>query len=60
LHRWTRQALAVQRPEGVFLSVQADGHLLALNYRETPARVVLKGVFRRTIEPYGMERVGLR
>jgi hypothetical protein len=59
LHPWTRQALAVKPPERVFLSVQADGHLLALNYNDAPARVTLAGVFDQTIEPYGIMRMRL-
>ncbi|MBI2926246.1 MAG: beta-galactosidase [Verrucomicrobia bacterium] len=60
LHPWTSKALAVTHPEGVFLSVQADGHLLALNYSGQPARVTLPGEFDETIEPYGIARPRLR
>jgi hypothetical protein len=31
LHAWTRAAVTAQRPEQVFLSMQADGHVLVLN-----------------------------
>jgi hypothetical protein len=55
----TRRALAVKHPERVFLSVQADGHLLVLNYNDTAARVTLEGMFDETIEPYGIGRVRL-
>ena len=59
LHRWTRQALAVTHPDRVFLSVQSDGHILALNYGDQPARVILARQFEETIEPYGIARVRL-
>ena len=59
LDRGTRRALAVQHPDRVFFSVQADGHLLALNYNPTPARVTLKGRFDAVIEPYGIARLSL-
>jgi len=59
LHQWTRQALEVKHPERVFLSVQADGRLLVLNYNDAPARVTLAGVFDETTEPYGIMRIRL-
>ncbi len=59
LHPWTSKALAVTHPEGVFLSVQADGHLLALNYSDQPARVTLTGALEETIEPYAIARLRL-
>ena len=57
LHRWTRQALSVAHDDRVFLTVQADGHLLALNYRDQPARVTLRDCFDEVIEPYGIARL---
>lgn len=60
LHPFVRQALAVAHPEDVFLTVQADGHLLMLNYGDRPARVRLAGTFAETVEPYGIARVRLR
>jgi hypothetical protein len=59
LHPWTRMALATSRPPAVFLSVQSDGHLLALNYDRRPARISLDGEFDKVIEPYGILRVRL-
>jgi hypothetical protein len=59
LHPWTRSALALKHPERVFFSVQADGHLLALNYNDGPVRVTLAGAFDEIIEPYGIMRIRL-
>ncbi|MBI3853281.1 MAG: beta-galactosidase [Verrucomicrobia bacterium] len=60
LHPLTRKALAVTHPDRVFFSVQQDGHLLALNYDDKPARVKLAGQFDETIESYGIARIRLR
>ncbi len=59
LHPWTRQAITIARPEHVFFTVQSDGHLLALNYDDEPARVSVAGGREVTIEPYGIARIGL-
>jgi hypothetical protein len=59
LHPWTRKALEAKHPEQVFLAVQQDGHLLALNYHDEPARVSLEGQFDEVIEPYGIRRMAL-
>jgi hypothetical protein len=55
----TRQALAVTHPLQVFLTVQQDGHLLALNYNDTPATVALEGRFDVRVPPYGIARLRL-
>jgi hypothetical protein len=60
LHPLTRQALAVERPDDVFLSLQCDGHLLVLNYRDEPSTVKLTAAFTETIEVYGIQRIPLR
>jgi hypothetical protein len=59
LHRWTCQALAAKHPPQVFLTVQQDGHLLALNYSPTAARLTLEGKADVEIEPYGIARLRL-
>jgi hypothetical protein len=53
----TRLALAVEHPLQVFLTAQADGHLLALNYNDTPASASLDGQFETRIPPYGITRI---
>lgn len=55
----TRRALAVQHPPQVFLTVQEDGHVLALNYQDTPARLALKDRFDAELPPYGLARFSL-
>lgn len=59
LHPHTRAALAAERPEEVFLTVQADGHLLALNYTDDPATVRVPGLDAFEIAPHGIARVSL-
>lgn len=59
LHPGTLAALNTTRPEQVFLSVQEDGHMLALNYSPEPAEVALAGQFRRMVAPYSIERIPL-
>jgi hypothetical protein len=60
LHRWTRQALEAEHPDRVFLSIQEDGHMLALNYNPAPAKLKLPGGHGVVIEPYGIQRLRLR
>lgn len=56
LDPWTRAAISAERPERVFLSVQDDGHLVVLNYRDDPAEVVVEDALRITVPPYGIAR----
>jgi hypothetical protein len=53
----TRTALQAKHPEQVFLTVQADGHLLVLNYRDEPALLELPDRAAFTLEPYSIQRV---
>lgn len=59
LHPWTRLAVGADLPPYTFLSIQDDGHLLALNYGGAPARVALSNDLALTIEPYGITRLAL-
>ena len=59
LHPWTRAMLETERPDGVFLSVQADGHLIMLNYGAVEANVRLSGVFEEKVLPWHMQRTAL-
>lgn len=58
LHPWTRAVLDAKHPPRVFLSIQQDGHVLILNYNDTPSTVTLTDR-EITVEPYGIERVTL-
>jgi hypothetical protein len=60
LHPWTRTAIAAERPEQVYLSVQDDGHALVLNYTASPAKVTLGETQALVVEPYGIGRVALQ
>lgn len=60
LHPWVREVIAVPRPEHVFFTVQADGHVLALNYSYWPARVAFGSGEDDTIESYGIARLRIR
>lgn len=59
LHPWTRLAIAAERPGQVYLAVQDDGHLLALNYTAQPAQVTVMDTLALTIPPYGITRAAL-
>jgi hypothetical protein len=59
LHPHTRLALAAERPEEVFLTVQADGHLLALNYTDDPAALRVPGLDPVEIPAHGIARMPL-
>lgn len=59
LHAATRAALQVEHPEQVFVSAQADGHLLLLNYEDVPATVRLPGQFETVLPAYSMAREAL-
>ena len=59
LHPWTRAMVETERPGDVFLSVQADGHMLMLNYGAQAAGVRLSGVFDETVPPWHMQRAAL-
>ncbi len=59
LHPWTKAAIAAERPEEVFLSIQADGHLLALNYRGADTVLKVPGLDPVTLRPWRIERIAL-
>ena len=59
LNPWTRSMLETERPDDVFLSVQADGHLIMLNYGAREAAVRLPGVFDEKVLPWHMQRIAL-
>ncbi len=59
LHPWTRAMVEAERPDGVFLSIQADGHLIMLNYGDREAAVRLSGVFEEKVLPWHIQRTGL-
>ncbi len=59
LHPWTRAMLETERPADVFLSVQADGHLIMLNYGDREADLRLPGVFEEKVLPWHMQRTAL-
>jgi len=60
LHPFTKQALQIKHPPRVYFSIQEDGHVLAMNYDDEPARVELDGVFSEEIAPYQIARLPLR
>ena len=55
----TRVALEMARPQGVFLSAQEDGHLLALNFRDDPAVISHPSIGRIEVAPYAIERIAI-
>jgi len=57
LHPWTQALIAAQRPDQAFLSLQDDGHVLALNYTSAPATVTLGNGVVFDVPPYGITRV---
>jgi hypothetical protein len=59
LHPSTQAALRTEHPDQVFVSPQADGHLMILNYNDTPATVRLAEQFETVVAPYGIEREAL-
>ena len=59
LHSWTKQAIRVERPHYVYLTVQQDGHLLALNFEDEPATIRLNGGPAQVIESYAVARLVL-
>lgn len=59
LNPWTRLSIAAVRPDQCFLSVQDDGHLLALNYTAQLATVVIDLAHALKVEPYGIARMEL-
>lgn len=59
LHPWTALALQVKHPDKVFFSIQEDGHLLALNYGDEPAKVELDGRFSEMVPSYAIARLPL-
>ncbi len=59
LHTWTRLALEMRHPDKVYLSVQEDGHLMAINYSDETAHIRLEGVYEGDIGSYSMTRFSL-
>ncbi|MBI2432709.1 MAG: beta-galactosidase [Candidatus Hydrogenedentes bacterium] len=59
LHPWTQLALQATHPAQVFLSIQPDGHLLALSYEDDAATVRIPGIPEFTMAPYDIVRVPL-
>ncbi len=53
----THVALKGRHPDQVFLTVQEDGHLLVLNYRDEPAPLELPDRAALTLDPYSIQRV---
>ncbi len=59
LNPLTRLSLQIKHPPRVYFSVQEDGHVLAINYSDEPAKVVLKNRFDEVIKPYTIARLPL-
>jgi hypothetical protein len=59
LHPWINQAIRAARPDQVFLSVQKDGHLLVLNYHDSPSTLRLPDAGPVTLPPYSIRRLPL-
>ncbi len=57
LHPLTKQAMAVERPERVFVSALETGSLVLLNYREDAASVKLEGRLDEEMAPYSIRVV---
>ncbi|MEX2016285.1 MAG: hypothetical protein WD873_06565, partial [Candidatus Hydrogenedentales bacterium] len=53
----TAEVLRIARPERVFFTVQEDGHLLALNYRDETIDIIVDGEIH-TLPPYRIRRIG--
>ncbi|MBI4558091.1 MAG: beta-galactosidase [Candidatus Hydrogenedentes bacterium] len=53
----TRLALEMERPNNVFASLQSDGHLLILNFDDTPSVVRHPAFGSLEIGPYAIERI---
>jgi len=56
LHEWTRIALETEHPSMVFLSIQEEGYLMAINYSDMTAHIKKDGIFEGDLEPYSMAR----
>jgi len=59
LSRATEIALVMKRPDSVFISAQADGHFLVINYGDDPATVEYPGMDPVVVEPYMVERISI-
>ncbi|MBX7256930.1 MAG: family 14 glycosylhydrolase [Candidatus Hydrogenedentes bacterium] len=59
LHPWTKAVVDVDWPDYTFASVQKDGHILILNYENTPHTVEFPGGKRVDVEAYGISRCKL-
>lgn len=57
LHPLTKQAMAVDRPDRVFVSALETGKLAILNYREDTAHVKLEGRLNEEMAPYSIRIV---
>ncbi len=57
LHPLTKQAMAVERPDRVFVSALEKGKLVILNYREDAAHVKLEGRLDEDMVPYSIRVV---
>ncbi|MBN2327305.1 MAG: beta-galactosidase [Candidatus Omnitrophica bacterium] len=57
LHPLTQKTLQIQHPDKIFFSVQQDGHILALNFGDCAAELVIPENSPITIEPYSILRI---
>jgi hypothetical protein len=57
LHEWTRLALKSEHTGKVFLSIQEDGHIMAINYSDESAHLHVEGIFEGDLEPYTIARL---
>lgn len=60
LHPYTQEALRAERSDHVFFTVQEDGHLLILNYGDSPAVVRFDSGTEHIVGPYDIARLALK
>ncbi|MCB9769449.1 MAG: family 14 glycosylhydrolase [Candidatus Omnitrophica bacterium] len=59
LHPWTKQAMKIQHPPRVFFSILEDGQVLALNYSDESARILLKEESSEVLPPFSIKVLAL-
>lgn len=59
MHPWTRDVLGVALPPYVYLSIQQDGHVLALNYDDKPHTLTFPSGATAEVPAYGIARFPL-
>lgn len=59
LHPWTRLVLDAEHPGSVYLSVQADGYLMAINYSDQSAHLQIGEAIVDDLKAYSMARYAL-